>query len=298
MMTPQEVAGCTFSKAMMGGYNMVAVDDFLDKLTEDYTTLYNENAALKSKLKVVADKLKEYRDMEETMRAALLTSQKMANSIVAEAEQRRDALIADAAAAAMRRLNEIRGELEQEEQRLKDTRAEVDRQLEAESKRLAAGQEQLRAFIRDVSAVCNGQLALLDKLPELPVAVEQPLPPVPDPAPVAAAPVPPAPVEEIPPVFDGAPVEESASVDFPPEAEEDEPQEQEEQPKPVQAPIPMGDRDIAKELDGVFSSLDASGGLGTDPFASDEDDEDEEDSAATRVVNLDDLQFGRNYNKK
>ena len=37
MMTPQEVANCTFAKAVMGGYNMAAVDDFLDKLTEDYT---------------------------------------------------------------------------------------------------------------------------------------------------------------------------------------------------------------------------------------------------------------------
>ena len=56
MMTPQEVANCTFAKAVMGGYNMASVDDFLDKLTEDYAALYKENAALKSKLKVVADK--------------------------------------------------------------------------------------------------------------------------------------------------------------------------------------------------------------------------------------------------
>ena len=48
MMTPQEVANCTFAKAVMGGYNMASVDDFLDKLTEDYAALYKENAALKS----------------------------------------------------------------------------------------------------------------------------------------------------------------------------------------------------------------------------------------------------------
>ena len=32
MMTPQEVANCTFAKATLGGYNMASVDDFLDKL--------------------------------------------------------------------------------------------------------------------------------------------------------------------------------------------------------------------------------------------------------------------------
>ena len=52
MLTPQEVSTHVFSKARMGGYNMAMVDEFLDTLTEDYTTLYKENAALKAKLKV------------------------------------------------------------------------------------------------------------------------------------------------------------------------------------------------------------------------------------------------------
>ena len=57
MMTPQEVANCTFAKSMVGGYNMASVDDFLDKLTEDYAALYKENAALKAKLKMTVDKM-------------------------------------------------------------------------------------------------------------------------------------------------------------------------------------------------------------------------------------------------
>ena len=40
MLTPQEVSSKTFPKAVMGGYNMVSVDEFLDKLTEDYSSLY------------------------------------------------------------------------------------------------------------------------------------------------------------------------------------------------------------------------------------------------------------------
>ena len=78
MLTPQEVSTHSFTKAVMGGYNMASVDDFLDKLTEDYTALYKENAALKAKLKVLADKTEEYRQVEDAMRATLLTAQKMA----------------------------------------------------------------------------------------------------------------------------------------------------------------------------------------------------------------------------
>ena len=70
MMTPQEVANCTFAKSMVGGYNMASVDDFLDKLTEDYAALYKENAALKAKLKITVDKMAEYRESEEIGRAS------------------------------------------------------------------------------------------------------------------------------------------------------------------------------------------------------------------------------------
>ena len=45
MLTPQEVSTHAFSKAVMGGYNMAMVDEFLDELTDDYTALYKENAA-------------------------------------------------------------------------------------------------------------------------------------------------------------------------------------------------------------------------------------------------------------
>ena len=53
MLTPQEVSTHAFTKAVMGGYNMAMVDEFLDELTDDYTALYKENAALKAKLKVL-----------------------------------------------------------------------------------------------------------------------------------------------------------------------------------------------------------------------------------------------------
>ena len=59
MLTPQEVSGRAFSKAAFGGYNMAMVDEFLDEVTDDYTALYKENAALKAKLKVLVDKVEE-----------------------------------------------------------------------------------------------------------------------------------------------------------------------------------------------------------------------------------------------
>lgn len=269
MMTPQEVANCTFAKAVMGGYNMASVDDFLDKLTEDYTALYKENAALKAKLKVLADKMEEYRQVEDAMRSTLLTAQKMATSMVSEAEQKRDAIIADAASGAKARLTEIQNEVSAEEERLVSVRQEVEQQIQAEKARLSTAQEELRSFIQSVRRVCEGQLALLERLPELPA---QPEPPQQAPV-VQAAPVVNDAVEEVASAIDQALEKDidSAMAALAPT----------EDPLPEPAAPPA--QDPADDLPQV------------DPFA---DEFPEEDPEATRVLNLDDLQFGRNYTRE
>ena len=40
MITPQEIEQISFNRATFGGYDMQAVDEFLEPLTEDYITLY------------------------------------------------------------------------------------------------------------------------------------------------------------------------------------------------------------------------------------------------------------------
>ena len=108
MLTPQEVSEHAFAKAGFGGYNMAMVDEFLDQLTEDYTTLYKENAALKSKMKVLVDKVEEYRSTEDAMRKTLLTAQKMADDMVKEAEEKRASLVSHAEEEARKRVSGLR----------------------------------------------------------------------------------------------------------------------------------------------------------------------------------------------
>lgn len=256
MMTPQEVANCTFAKSMVGGYNMASVDDFLDKLTEDYAALYKENAALKAKLKMTVDKMAEYRESEDAIRSTLLAAQKMSTAMISEAEQKRDAMIGDATSAARNRMAELQQQIAEAERRLESVRFQVDKELETERKRLAVGQEQLRAFIRDVRAVCNEELAQLELLPELPPE---------EPKPVIQV-VPPAPVPVPAPEAEPEDEEEEAPVQEPPQA--------------VSAFAPV-------------SIPAAPESAAEDPFA----EEEFEDDSDTRVLNLDDLQFGPNYTK-
>ena len=154
MLTPQEVSTHAFTKAVMGGYNMAMVDEFLDELTDDYTALYKENAALKAKLKVLVEKVEDYRATEDSMRATLLTAQKMADSIVREAEAKRDEIMNHAETQAQEKIAQLRREIGESEDRLRQ------------------GQQELAKFIASSRDICSQQLAYLDQLPQLPV--EQP----------------------------------------------------------------------------------------------------------------------------
>ena len=147
MLTPQEVSSRAFAKAMMGGYNMTAVDEFLDELTDDYTNLYKENATLKAKLKVLVEKVEEYRATEDSMRATLLSAQKMADSIVREAEEKRDQVLQEAKDLARSRITD------------------TQRELDAVELRLQRGQEELVRFVKASRELCRRQMEFLEQLP-------------------------------------------------------------------------------------------------------------------------------------
>ena len=100
MFTPQQIDQISFSRAAFGGYDMQAVDEFLEPLTEDYVTLYKENALLKSKMKVLVSKLEEYRKNEASMKDAIVNAQKTCDMMVKEAEAKCTQMLTDANAAA------------------------------------------------------------------------------------------------------------------------------------------------------------------------------------------------------
>ena len=100
MFTPQQLEQVSFNRATFGGYDMQAVDEFLEPLMEDYVTLYKENALLKSKMKVLVSKLEEYRANESSMRDAIVNAQKTCDMMVKEAEAKCTQMLTDANAAA------------------------------------------------------------------------------------------------------------------------------------------------------------------------------------------------------
>lgn len=187
MITAQDIQEKAFERAGKG-YNMEQVDEFLDELAADFTTMSKENAALKGKLKVLVQKVDEYRQTEDSMRLALLSAQKLSSQIEAEARTKADTMVAEA-------------------QKTADniTKAATDGIANEEAK-LDEAKKATTRFFDHMRAVCQKQIEFYDKLSQMqlvggeapaPEAAPVPEPePEPEPAPAPADPEPILPLEK------------------------------------------------------------------------------------------------------
>ena len=273
MFTPQEVSEKTFPKSssFSSGYDLAAVDEFLDALTEDYTALYKENAALKAKLKILAEKLEEYRATEDTMRSMLLAAQKMAASMTDEAKEKSEKMLADA-----------RSQREQILEEAQNAAAVANRDFqqktEAARQKLSAAEEAMKDYVAKSLALCRTQTQFLEKLPhsDLPAqesAEAQETVPAAQAAPAEEA----APAQEAVPAQETVPAEEAVPAEEP--AQADEPRDD--------APTQDTVRIIGKDILSTYEKQQAP-----EP---DHTLHPDTDFVSEFKLDLDELKFGRNY---
>ncbi len=146
MLTVQEIQATNFEKAVFGGYDQKAVDDFMEMLAEEYASLQKENAALKSKMKVLVDKIEEYRSVENGMRRALVSAQSIAQETIDKAQAESAQLIAEARQNADEQIEAYRV------------------QIEAESRKLHTAKEKTAQFLSHVTALYDEQTKMLMKM--------------------------------------------------------------------------------------------------------------------------------------
>ena len=174
MITPQQIDQVSFSKASFGGYNMQQVDEFLEPLTEDYVTLYKENALLKSKMRVLASKLEEYRKSGveaknasgEAKAAAdkmLLDTKAKCDRMLKEATAKAQAITASAAPAAPAQGSNA-------ETLIAAENARVEEAHKAANAKIAEIQEQMRACIQALERIKGAAPAAPAVKPAAPAA--------------------------------------------------------------------------------------------------------------------------------
>ena len=146
MITAQDIREKTFEKARINGYDMASVDDFLEELADDITASQKENAVLKSKMKVLVDKIEEYRANEEALNMAILSAQKLAVQIEKDARERAAAMIEDAEAQVKAKLGSIEEETVSYERRLAEAKASTARFIEAPRAMLGKQLQEINAI--------------------------------------------------------------------------------------------------------------------------------------------------------
>lgn len=146
MLTPQNIREKTFEKAVFGGYDMDTVDNFLDEIANDFELLAKENATLKGKMKVLVNKIEEYRSNEDALRAAMISAQKLGTMIEQEARAKSEQMTTDATAEA--------------EKIVRDAKLE----LEVERARLAEAKDASARYIENMELLCRRQSETLQRL--------------------------------------------------------------------------------------------------------------------------------------
>lgn len=144
MFTPQQIDQVSFDKAVFGGYDMASVDEFLEPLTQDYVTLYKENALLKSKMRVLVEKLEEQRGSETKMKQTLLAAQKTSEDMVREAEAKCAAMLRQAEVDAAEKAKNADSAVTAENDRVEAAKAEANRAIAQIEAQLAACMERIR----------------------------------------------------------------------------------------------------------------------------------------------------------
>ena len=153
---------------------MLQVDNFLDSLIEDYRTLYQENISLKNKMKVLVDKVEEYRATEDAMRMTLHSAQKMADAMVKEGEAKKQAAIDQAVSAVEARSQEVRAQMEQEEQAVRTRLEGIQKDLADEQARLEAARAATTAYVAQLKELYTKQIQYIGSLSSLTAETAQP----------------------------------------------------------------------------------------------------------------------------
>ncbi len=146
MYTVEEIRNIAFTKTM-GGYKTSEVDDFIDQCADTVEALTRDKAEQAKKMQVLADKLVEYRNDEDNIRTALLTAQRMGDTVLREANHKAELILEDAKIKAQKIEETAKNSIAAQEEELARVKAEV-----------AKFKAQLLSMYRD-------HLALIDVLP-------------------------------------------------------------------------------------------------------------------------------------
>lgn len=99
MLTAKDIREVKFNRSM-GGYKTIEVDEFLDRCADVVEELTKQNDENDRKMQVLAETIVDYRNQEDSIRSALISAQRMSESVIADARKQADDILEAARAEA------------------------------------------------------------------------------------------------------------------------------------------------------------------------------------------------------
>lgn len=124
MFTPREIRDTEFDRVSRG-YNIEDVDAFLRQVADQMEKLIAERDEAVNQLQPLANQVEQYRSDENAIRSALISAEKMRESIINETNQQRDILVRDAEQKSQRMIDDARERVRKEAEILDEMKDQV-----------------------------------------------------------------------------------------------------------------------------------------------------------------------------
>ncbi|MBX5437362.1 MAG: DivIVA domain-containing protein [Alicyclobacillaceae bacterium] len=160
-LTPLDIHNKEFSRSFRG-YDEDEVDDFLERIIQDYEALIRQNKELEEKVQSLEDKLRHFMNIEESLGKSILVAQetaeevkanarKEAQLIIKEAEKNADRIISEA----LNKSRKIAQEVEEVQKHAAIFRARFRSLIQAQLEMLESGEWDLfdKELGKELSAV-------------------------------------------------------------------------------------------------------------------------------------------------
>ncbi|MCI9144967.1 MAG: hypothetical protein HFJ97_01245 [Eubacterium sp.] len=108
MITPRQIREKKISTVERDGYDRNEVNELLVDIIESYEAVCEENKELYRKMEILANRIEEYRDDEDSIKTAIISAQKMAHQVTAEAKEKAEQTIAESAASAQQTVQDAK----------------------------------------------------------------------------------------------------------------------------------------------------------------------------------------------
>lgn len=181
MLTPVDIENKVFKKAKIGGYDIDDVEDFLERVIEDYETLYKksneepqevkkvtktdisagtemislENTELKEKIKKLESKIDYYKNLEEGINTTIENAQDESEKILADAKAEAERIKEEA----IKEADSIRANARDD---AKDSVKDIEKQILKQELLLTEKKKQMQIYKIRVKSMLEAQIKILE----------------------------------------------------------------------------------------------------------------------------------------